>query len=653
MDLREAFLEFLRKDQLAEVLDWLWTCTGIPNIGIENEINNYILLHNFQYHHWVKSNLNRDKKVRVLSDLADRIHLVLRDKLTDEVFSKIQQWAGTDKIEGIIAKFMEESKWNWAEERINTLIIGNKNRLRPIVRDGKTFQTENGNTLCIYPEMEKIFGEYWGPFLHDITAKSDHIAFVGPEDKETGEIIDTVQKSLAGDSKTPNLHLVSTKKSTALVGITPANFTFHPTITEFIQSTLKTENINGRWKKWNMAISVLATIAIWLLISGYTSLKIEKAQYWMEKGDSLARRKELTNAAEAYEMARQSYETKEIGDAWERNQTQLDKYYQLYQKGKEYQQASDHRNQIKAWREAYDICRENDTLREYVKALNTRAEFCKKTYLLSESTVQLTLKLNKVNQYYVGSDEFCSFLKSCPIADYIQVIDKDTPADLTQSSSGGRNLRDNYPFNLSSLETISELDLLNPAVHRGPGIRKGCIVKGLPNTFAHFNPEMVEWAQKYLIPEPDRKTTGVYYWVLYNVWVKRHARLFAEGILTLTDPGQYNLNHEVAAYIEGMQNNFQNENGTIALLAANRPEMNQNPETQDPGAPRYLTNRYGEKLSYVTGFWLRRIIDGTADEFWNALDELMLLYDYDWYKEKTQGMDRDQMANTLKRIKMT
>jgi hypothetical protein len=102
-----------------------------------------------------------------------------------------------------------------------------------------------------------------------------------------------------------------------------------------------------------------------------------------------------------------------------------------------------------------------------------------------------------------------------------------------------------------------------------------------------------------------------------------------------------------------MQNNFQNENGTIALLAANWPEMNQNPETQDPGAPRYLTNRYGEKMSYVTGFWLRRIIDGTADEFWNALDELMLLYDYDWYKEKTQGIDRDQMPNTLKRIKMT
>jgi hypothetical protein len=42
------------------------------------------------------------------------------------------------------------------------------------------------------------------------------------------------------------------------------------------------------------------------------------------------------------------------------------------------------------------------------------------------------------------------------------------------------------------------------------------------------------------------------------------------------------------------------------------------------------------------GFWIRRGIDGTADELWTGLTKLMQLYDGSWWQARMQQLPAER-----------
>lgn len=137
--------------------------------------------------------------------------------------------------------------------------------------------------------------------------------------------------------------------------------------------------------------------------------------------------------------------------------------------------------------------------------------------------------------------------------------------------------------------------------------------------FHYYNPEIVKWGYTNLIPDPNSLIGDKTAQQVYDAVMKRFFRLMVESHYLL---------HTGDLKIEVEQ--YQSQIGMANFEAL-----------------EYLTQRYAGKLtqyeevdeysglqpSYAIGFWLRREMDGSANEFWIGFSKVMDLYDQKWFSK--------------------
>ncbi len=142
--------------------------------------------------------------------------------------------------------------------------------------------------------------------------------------------------------------------------------------------------------------------------------------------------------------------------------------------------------------------------------------------------------------------------------------------------------------------------------------------------FIHINGDLIVWAQRNLIPDPELRILGFSCHTLYDAMLRDLLRDKAMGhsfLTSLFSPEEDAWEYEEEMYDEYFYG--------FDFLSNKYHE-----------AAYYNTDDYEEAWTLVVeaGFWLRRIIDGSYDACWNALADVLEIYDYNFY---VYGMDRE------------
>jgi hypothetical protein len=141
--------------------------------------------------------------------------------------------------------------------------------------------------------------------------------------------------------------------------------------------------------------------------------------------------------------------------------------------------------------------------------------------------------------------------------------------------------------------------------------------------FQKVNPLFIAWAHSTLIPDPSLPFAGYTYQCVYDACFQRFFRLMTHCYLLLQN--DLKAPEEIAAYREQFT-----QNGSF-------------------DAVQYLIERYSSRdindsdFFYYTvpeaiGFWMRRSMDGSADELWKGLSKLMALYDDSWFQRRLKNL---------------
>lgn len=130
-----------------------------------------------------------------------------------------------------------------------------------------------------------------------------------------------------------------------------------------------------------------------------------------------------------------------------------------------------------------------------------------------------------------------------------------------------------------------------------------------------INNAFIKWAKNNLIPEPDSKIAGVLCSDIYKRHFKDLCRAYAATYLYL--------NNEEGGFEQEIEN-FKNANRYSSFYG-----------------PKYYYQTYkriwiqtgvfkGGYSYELFGWWLRRGANGSAQEFWNAIEKILLAYDPQW-----------------------
>jgi hypothetical protein len=159
---------------------------------------------------------------------------------------------------------------------------------------------------------------------------------------------------------------------------------------------------------------------------------------------------------------------------------------------------------------------------------------------------------------------------------------------------------DNSPF-----EKVSGLDIYSEKMDE-------------TQPFGFYNPEIVEWGHKNLIPSPSSDIAGVPAQKLYDAVFSRFFRMMTESRLYLVESGTYR--QEMDAYWKMAA--FSNQDGIDYLQARYQSAL-----------PQYGGSWDGTTMTpqMAIGFWIRRGLDGTSAELWTGLSKAMKIYDKTWY----------------------
>ena len=141
--------------------------------------------------------------------------------------------------------------------------------------------------------------------------------------------------------------------------------------------------------------------------------------------------------------------------------------------------------------------------------------------------------------------------------------------------------------------------------------------------FTHYNRDIVAWGRRHLLPDPAMPVLGTPAQTVYDGVFSRFFRLMTEAYLHLASRGI--VQREMDAYMQ----------------AAAGPGFD---------GLDWLEARYGGTLSgygahgdgtamtpaMAIGFWLRRGVDGTSDELWLGLQDLVRRFDGAWFASLEQ-----------------
>ncbi len=153
----------------------------------------------------------------------------------------------------------------------------------------------------------------------------------------------------------------------------------------------------------------------------------------------------------------------------------------------------------------------------------------------------------------------------------------------------------------------------------GAAFRTGTVGQGWDRSFGRYDPAVIEWALKTLVPHPSRKLGDRTFQDVYDESFFRVVRLHLLAYAALRT--EYDLDAEAAAYVAAM--------------------------TDEPDfyGVEWLENRYAGALAdayplawdgtsltapMVLGFWLRRHVDGTEATLVRGMDMIVRAYDPAW-----------------------
>lgn len=175
----------------------------------------------------------------------------------------------------------------------------------------------------------------------------------------------------------------------------------------------------------------------------------------------------------------------------------------------------------------------------------------------------------------------------------------------------GQYLCDQY--DMKSIELISGIPVHNPNIKQHSSVKSNFYNSRINDGFAHYNPELIVWAANNLIPDPKQSNIqGFMFQEIYDELYKKNFRLLVESYLYFKDEESY----------QAAQKNY--------LAAMKQKDFN--------GAT-YLFNKYPNNgcdfcfdKHVAIGFWIRRGIDGTNDEIWQAFTKVLKQYDSKWFR---------------------
>ena len=140
------------------------------------------------------------------------------------------------------------------------------------------------------------------------------------------------------------------------------------------------------------------------------------------------------------------------------------------------------------------------------------------------------------------------------------------------------------------------------------------------NNFSYYNPYFINWVKNNLIPNPDFVVNGkpMIHWYQY---FKRFFRLMTESYFYTVKIIDYE--HDKSEYqFSAIKSDF---NGLDYL----KKKYSGNLKGYE--VPKELEIQSPFEDYMAIGFWLRRGIDNTEDEFFGCLSYLMTQYDQAWF----------------------
>jgi len=199
---------------------------------------------------------------------------------------------------------------------------------------------------------------------------------------------------------------------------------------------------------------------------------------------------------------------------------------------------------------------------------------------------------------------------------------------------------------LASLDRLSGHEVFVSGPHGGdPVIEHG------GKSFGHYNPEFVRWATQQ-VPDGDNQHPAVAAVLgrVYEAWVREVARTYyvAYGYIRAHAKAS---NELVAWYgfaadkpgflerwIENRTARLMQEGATreqaldrVGAVGFRSPFKVRLDEQARPFADSLLEGEHDWYVAYrAYGFWIRRLVDGTADEFYTGLVKLLQAYDSEW-----------------------
>jgi hypothetical protein len=141
--------------------------------------------------------------------------------------------------------------------------------------------------------------------------------------------------------------------------------------------------------------------------------------------------------------------------------------------------------------------------------------------------------------------------------------------------------------------------------------------------FMHINPEIITWARKNMLPDPNAVLLDKTYRSIYSVMFRDAFRRKALGYAFLNsyyDVAEKAGNYQYRMYDQGFH-------GPEFLSSEFQADYMERPDI----------DLWTLKLE--AGFWLRRRMDDTYDECWNFLTAVMKQYDEFWFDRIWEGWE--------------
>lgn len=171
-------------------------------------------------------------------------------------------------------------------------------------------------------------------------------------------------------------------------------------------------------------------------------------------------------------------------------------------------------------------------------------------------------------------------------------------------------------YDMKSIAYVSGIPVFNPKIKQHLQIKENIYDGGINDGFTYYNPTLIKWATRYLIPKPkDKNSQGITFQKIYDELYKNNVRFFAKNYLYFKDEKTY-------------------KNAQLHYKISMK--------TKEFNGPEYLYKYYSYENDHVNmgglytpiaiGFWIRRGIDGTNDELWQCFVKILKLYDHDWFK---------------------